>query len=123
MDELGRWVVEGRKQPGRSGETRRSLQSLAQCLPQERPSVPFEYRRSSSPANWWRRGARVMPLTQNDNFAALVRQLGPQIRAVRVEAEKLRQTPPALADALAEAGLYQMYLPRSVGGPEMSPLT
>jgi len=64
-----------------------------------------------------------MPLTQNDNFAALVRQLGPQIRAVRVEAEKLRQTPPALADALAEAGLYQMYLPRSVGGPEMSPLT
>jgi alkylation response protein AidB-like acyl-CoA dehydrogenase len=49
--------------------------------------------------------------------------LGPQIRAARQAAEDLRQTPPALADALANAGLYQMYLPRSAGGPEMSPLT
>ena len=64
-----------------------------------------------------------MPLTKNDDVTAIARHLGPQIRAVREEAEELRQTPPALADALAEAGLYQMYLPRSVGGPEMSPLT
>ena len=64
-----------------------------------------------------------MPLTQNDDVAAIARQLGPQIRAVREEAEELRQTPPALADALAKAGLYQMYLPRSAGGPEMPPLT
>jgi len=64
-----------------------------------------------------------MPLTKNDDVTAIARHLGPQIRAVQEEAEELRQTPPALADALAEAGLYQMYLPRSVGGPEMSPLT
>ena len=62
-----------------------------------------------------------MPLTQSDDVAALARQLGPQIRAVREEAEDLRQTPSALADALAKAGLYQMYLPRSAGGPEMAP--
>jgi alkylation response protein AidB-like acyl-CoA dehydrogenase len=60
-----------------------------------------------------------MPLTKNDDVTAIARHLGPQIRAVREEAEELRQTPPALADALAEAGLYQMYLPRSAGGPEM----
>ena len=64
-----------------------------------------------------------MPLTKNDDVTAIARHLGPQIRAVREEAEELRQTPPALADALAEAGLYQMYLPRSAGGPEMPPLT
>ena len=62
-----------------------------------------------------------MPLTKNDDVAAIARQLGPQIRAVREEAEELRQTPPALADALAMAGLYQMYLPRSVGGPQLAP--
>lgn len=31
--------------------------------------------------------------------------------------------PQALADALAGAGLYQMYLPRSLGGPELPPMT
>jgi alkylation response protein AidB-like acyl-CoA dehydrogenase len=63
-----------------------------------------------------------MPLSENDNVAAVVGQLGPQIHAARQEAEELRQTPPALADAIAKAGLYQMYLPHSAGGPEMSPL-
>ena len=64
-----------------------------------------------------------MPVTPNDDVAAVARQLGPQIRAGREETEELRQTPPSLADALAKAGLYQMYLPRSAGGPEMTPLT
>ena len=63
-----------------------------------------------------------MPLTQNDDVTVVARQLGPQIRAARREAEELRQTPPALANAITEAGLYQMYLPCSAGGPEMSPL-
>jgi alkylation response protein AidB-like acyl-CoA dehydrogenase len=34
----------------------------------------------------------------------------------------MRQIPPPLADLIADAGLYQMFLPRSVGGPEASPL-
>lgn len=38
------------------------------------------------------------------------------------EAEELRETPPALANAITKAGLYQMYLPRSADGPEMSHL-
>ena len=63
-----------------------------------------------------------MPLTQNDDVAVVAGQLGPQIRAARQEAEELRQTPPALANAITKAGLYQMYLPRSADGPEMSPL-
>jgi alkylation response protein AidB-like acyl-CoA dehydrogenase len=63
-----------------------------------------------------------MPLTQNEDVAVVSRQLGPQIRAARQEAEELRETPPALANAITKAGLYQMYLPRSADGPEMSPL-
>ena len=64
-----------------------------------------------------------MLFIRDDDVAVVAKQLGPQIRAARQEAEELRQTPPALAKAITRAGLYQMYLPRSVGGPEMSPLT
>ena len=35
----------------------------------------------------------------------------------------MRQTPPSLAAEITKAGIYQMYLPRSMGGPETSPLT
>ena len=57
-----------------------------------------------------------------DMVAAALR-LAPAVRAAREDAEQLRQTPPALAAAITEAGIYQMYLPRSMGGPETPPLT
>jgi alkylation response protein AidB-like acyl-CoA dehydrogenase len=44
-------------------------------------------------------------------------------RDAREEAERLRQTPPWLAAEIGKAGIYQMYLPRSMGGPEVPPLT
>ena len=51
------------------------------------------------------------------------RELGPTIRAEadRIEAE--RQLPEDLVVALTGAGVFQMFLPRSVGGPEVHPLT
>jgi indole-3-acetate monooxygenase len=51
------------------------------------------------------------------------RRLSPPILEAREETERLRQIPPALADALASAGLYQLYLPHVLGGPELPPLT
>jgi alkylation response protein AidB-like acyl-CoA dehydrogenase len=57
-----------------------------------------------------------------DMLAAAVR-LAPAVRAARDDAEQLRQTPPALAAEITKAGIYQMYLPRSMGGPETPPLT
>ena len=57
------------------------------------------------------------------DVVAAARRLAPQIIAVRDEAEQMRQTPPTLAKAIADAGLYQMFLPRSVGGMELAPLT
>ena len=56
------------------------------------------------------------------DIVAAARRLAPQIVAAREEAEQMRQTPATLARALADAGLYQMFLPRSVGGMEVTPL-
>jgi indole-3-acetate monooxygenase len=56
-------------------------------------------------------------------IVAAAMRLAPTVRAARDEAEQLRQTPPALAAEITRAGIYQMYLPRSVGGPQTPPLT
>ena len=60
---------------------------------------------------------------QDPPILAAARRLVPATRAARDEAERMRQTPPALAAEITKAGLYQMYLPRSMGGPETPPLT
>ena len=57
------------------------------------------------------------------DMLAVAMQLAPAIRAERDAAERMRQTPPVLAEQIAAAGIYQMYLPRSMGGPETPPLT
>src|SRR6516165_7519564 len=44
------------------------------------------------------------------------------VRAAREECERLRRMPVAVVEALAAAGLLQMYLPRAMGGPEVAPL-
>ena len=59
--------------------------------------------------------------TGTDVVGAAAR-LVPEVRAARDECERLRHVPPALADALAKAGLLQMYFPRSMGGLELPPL-
>ena len=55
------------------------------------------------------------------DVVATARRLSPQIVATREEAERLRHLPAALADVLADAGLYRLYLPRAVGGLELPP--
>ena len=49
-------------------------------------------------------------------------RLAPAVRAARMDAEQMRQTPSALAAEITKAGIYQMYLPASAGGPETPPL-
>jgi indole-3-acetate monooxygenase len=61
-------------------------------------------------------------VTVPDIVAAAIR-LVPAVRAARDDAERMRQTPPELAAEITKAGIYQMYLPRSMGGPETPPLT
>src|ERR1700733_10911660 len=57
------------------------------------------------------------------DMAAAARKLAPLILAAREEGERIRHVPPEIANALAEAGLLQMYLPRPMGGQELAPLT
>jgi alkylation response protein AidB-like acyl-CoA dehydrogenase len=57
------------------------------------------------------------------DVVATTLNLAPHIRAFRDELETARRLPPPLVQALAEAGLFQLHLPRSMGGPELPPLT
>ncbi|WP_158258482.1 acyl-CoA dehydrogenase family protein [Rhodopila globiformis] len=56
------------------------------------------------------------------DMVSAARNLAPLVRARRDEAEQLRRLPPDVAEAFAAAGLLQLYLPRSMGGPELPPL-
>ena len=60
-------------------------------------------------------------MPEHDIVAAAIR-LAPAVRAARDDAERMRQTPPDLAAEITKAGIYQMYLPASAGGPETPPL-
>jgi alkylation response protein AidB-like acyl-CoA dehydrogenase len=57
-----------------------------------------------------------------DAIAAATR-LAPHIRAAHDELEAARRVPPSLVEAITTAGLFQLYLPRAMGGPELPPLT
>src|SRR5207245_10912045 len=47
------------------------------------------------------------------------RKLAPQIRASADEIDRLRELPRALFEAMADAGLFHMAIPRAIGGGEI----
>ncbi len=51
------------------------------------------------------------------------RGLKPLVDSLRDRFDRDRRLPGALVDAIGEAGLFGMWLPRSLGGPELEPLT
>ena len=57
------------------------------------------------------------------DVVAAAKNLVPVIVAARAECERDRRVPAEIAEALAAGGLFQMFLPRSMGGPELPPLT
>jgi indole-3-acetate monooxygenase len=62
-------------------------------------------------------------LAAKEDIVATAIRLADHARTMGQEAERLRHTPPELAAELTKAGIYQLYLPRSMGGPEYDPIT
>ena len=57
------------------------------------------------------------------DIVAAARALAPMVMAGRQDAEQTRRLPPHVAAAFAAGGLFQMSLPKSMGGLELPPLT
>ena len=57
------------------------------------------------------------------DVVAAAQRLSSLVVASREEGERIRRVPSDVVEALAAAGLLQMFLPRSMGGPELDPLT
>ena len=57
------------------------------------------------------------------SFIDAAKALAPQIEAAADEIERSRQLPPTLIDALAQAGLFRLWIPRALGGDEVNPMT
>jgi alkylation response protein AidB-like acyl-CoA dehydrogenase len=58
-------------------------------------------------------------MTQDRSPLEIARELAPKIRACADEIEGERELPRALFQAMADAGLFRLVLPRSLGGAEL----
>jgi alkylation response protein AidB-like acyl-CoA dehydrogenase len=60
--------------------------------------------------------------TETETWLGRVRELAPRIAAAAPGIERSRRVPDDLLDALLDAGLYRMFVPRRYGGDEAHPL-
>lgn len=58
-----------------------------------------------------------------EDLVAVARDLGPILRANAQRADREGRLPPASVNALREAGLLRMYVPRLLGGLQVDPVT
>lgn len=64
-----------------------------------------------------------MQLAVNNSLIDAAEELGPVIREHAEEAEHQRRPSRVVMDALSEAGLQRLYVPESLGGLEVDPIT
>lgn len=57
------------------------------------------------------------------SFLEAAAALAPQIRSCAEEIEQSRRLPLPLVEAIAQAGLFRLWIPRSLGGEEADPMT
>ena len=67
--------------------------------------------------------ARQPTLPDHAELFAAARDLGPMIRRHADQTERERQLAPAVTQALVDAGLFRLLLPRSLGGFEIDPVS
>jgi len=64
----------------------------------------------------------AVPAVAPTDRVAAARALGALVEAHRADMERGGALPEALSDAMADAELFQLFLPASAGGPEVEPL-
>ncbi len=64
-----------------------------------------------------------MQKTLAGDFVKVARSLAPQICAARDEMDQRRRVPEDLARRLDQSGAFRLFLPASMGGPQLDPLT
>ncbi len=64
-----------------------------------------------------------MTVIPADGLVQAAREIAPQIAANRERIDAERQLPHSLASQMAEKGLFGLYVPRELGGPETDPVT
>ena len=62
-------------------------------------------------------------MSETTHFIDAAMALAPQIRALAGEIDRCRRLPSSLVDAITGAGLFRLWLPRSLGGHETDPMT
>ncbi len=65
------------------------------------------------------KAAAAFSISENAELLARASALVPLIREHRAEAEKLRRAPPQCIDAIHQAGLFRIFVPREYGGYEV----
>ncbi len=61
--------------------------------------------------------------TTGSSFIDAAKGLAPQIQASTEEIEQSRRLPLPLVEAIAQAGLFRLWIPRTLGGEEANPMT
>lgn len=67
--------------------------------------------------------AAAAPSYTREDLLAAAQKLAPAIRAASDEVERGRTLTEPIVQAMVDAGLFRMFLPRSLGGGEIDPLT
>src|SRR5215469_7212058 len=64
-----------------------------------------------------------MSSARASSFIDAAKRLAPRIQASAEEIEQSRRLPLPLVEAMAQAGLFRLWIPRSLGGEEVDPMT